>query len=121
MASQALVGCNDDGGFTNTRGARTEVVGRTRAHDRISQASHAPDTRGLSEAAVHSEQGLHSTGANSSSASDGQDTRFTKKLSAERTQSLTRSWSLPEGRAPRPLSMIVEWTSRRHTICDRNK
>ena len=29
-----------------------------RAH-RISQASHAPDTRGLSEAAVHDEQGLH--------------------------------------------------------------
>lgn len=34
-------------------------MGSTRAHDRISQASHAPDTRGLSEAAGHGEQGLH--------------------------------------------------------------
>jgi len=79
MASQALVGWNDDGGFMNTRGARTEVVGSTRAHDRISQASHAPDTRGPSEAAGHGEQGRHSTGANSSSASDGQGHPFHKK------------------------------------------
>ena len=34
-------------------------MGSTRAHDRISQASHAPDTRGLSEGAVHGEQRLH--------------------------------------------------------------
>jgi len=59
MASRALVVRNDDDGFTNTGGSLTEAVGSTRAHDRISQASHAPDTRGLSEGAVHGEQGLH--------------------------------------------------------------
>jgi len=54
-------------------------VGSTRAHVRISQASHAPDTRGLSEGVVDAE-GLHLRAPIVAGTSNGEDTRFTENF-----------------------------------------
>ena len=70
-------------------------------HTRISQASHAPDTRGLSEAAVHGEQGLHLRAPIVAGASDCQDTRFTENF-LHRLLSAHGPMGRAKGRAPRP-------------------